>query len=668
MTENSEKPSAEGPEVSKEIATVDFSNIFYSASGAASAPVQQNADNFGKPDKHDLKVARYSQAVENEGEYQALEDSNKYNTRFEVLEKASTQSTEESWTLAAIEDDLVEPLYNMEQLTALNEISVVRRACIDAMATSSVGLGYKIVKISPHAEITDSDEIAEQVRCQLEEWASRGEKTFTELCKYLKYDEETTGNGYLEVSRNRKGEIDGLYNVPAHTVRIRRDRTGFVQQRGTKKVPFYRFGDKVQLIKDGTIQYLPNRDPRINEIIQFKLESPRSTYYGIPRDVAAIVTIAGDELARNHNIKFFTHSATPELALVFEWKEGAQPQLIGNQPVRVNLPESIKRGIIEHFRRSLSSQYFEPGLFFLPPGVSLKIERLNPSQRDAGWVKYRQENRNEVRMSHRTPPVMIGDTEGGGYATAAIEKANYQDDVVSPEQQRYEARLMGLLWPEMTMITGNELPITIEEDGTINQVEEISPKNSTGVNPRIWVLQFNEMKISDKAVEAANHQIYGTLGVITKNEIRADIDKRPMKGGDKPPEKPTEGGTPDTTGLQGRPGGGRGANGTVSANLPRRPFEVNAHLPANLNSVGIPMSKSATSEEVTDEIEQRIERVADLEEWETEELVDDIEDLPELDEDLKVQYLQTIEDAFNHFVENVAPSEPDDTEAPSSDS
>lgn len=583
----------------------------------------------------------------------AYDPSNPFNARYEVLAKASTQALDDRFDLGGLTDEIVEPRYSMEQCTVLNDISVIRAKCIEAMAAYTVGLGYRIKKIDPHAETVNSDRVSELIREKLELWASRDERTFTELMQAVKYDEETTGNAFIEVSRNRKGEIDGLYHVAAHTIRIRRDRQGFIQQRGSNKVPFYRFGDKVQLFDDNTIRLLENRDPAINELIHFKLYSARDTYYGAPRDVSAVVTIAGDEMARGHNYKFFTNSATPELVLVFEQSVASLPTLAGDQPVKVNIPEATKRQIIHHFRRNLASKTFEPGMFFLPSGVTLTIERISQGQRDSGWTKYREANRAEVRMAFRTPPVIVGDTGGSGYATAAIEKQVYQEGVIGPEQTRYEQRLMGLLWPEFVMITQNLLPQKIDEEGDLIPGAKIKPENSSGVDPDVWILEFIEMSIADQAVTAANHQIYGTMGVVTKNEIRSDIGRRPMEGGDEPPEsaKDSDGNERDITGLSGRAGGGRGPNGSVTPGLPRRVGEETPQTPANMTTVGNPMAKRDDTEEGDFEelVAETLDDEADPETLE--ELRERVAFNPELLDELQDAHIAAVDKAFAKFTD-----------------
>jgi PBSX family phage portal protein len=646
MTETPDSP----PSDTKIVESVSLDVGFYSE---VEGTVLPNADPVP------VTMPPSSEAVHGMVVEKEYDERNPFNARYEILSKASTQALDDTFEYGTgLTDEVVEPLYNMDQLTVLNDISVIRSKCIEAMAAYTVGLGYRIKKIDPNAETVDSDRVSELIREQLESWASRDERTFTELMQAVKYDEETTGNAFVEVSRNRKGEIDGLYHVPSHTIRIRRDRAGYVQQRGSKKVPFYRFGDKVQLFDDNTIRLLENRDPQINELIHFKLYSARSSYYGAPRDVSAIVTIAGDEMARNHNIKFFTHSATPEICLVFEQSVSSLPTISGDQPVKVNIPEATKRQIVQHFRKNLAAKTFEPGMFFLPSGVSLKIEKISQGQRDSGWTKYRDANRAEVRMAFRTPPVIVGDTAGSGYATAAIEKQVYQEGVIGPEQTRYEQRLMGLLWPEFTMITQNLLAPKVEEDGSLAAPVKIKPDKSSGVDPDVWLLEFKEMAIADQAVAAANHQIYGTMGTITKNEIRADIGRRPIEGGDEPPTPPESGGEgpdpKDIRGLAGRAGGGRGPNGTVTPGLPRRPFEQTPQTPANLTTVGNPMSKRDDGDPIELSDEELIEEVVSGEQTDEtlEELQDRLESDPELLEKFQDEYLGAVEQAFQEFADD----------------
>lgn len=548
----------------------------------------------------------------------------------ELLSKASSQITNESGLNYMGPEGVVEHPWNMDALVMLNDMSVVRRACINALATNVVRLGYRIKKTTPEAGEKDSDEVSEQIIDLLEKCAEQDDSSLVDLLYKVKFDEETCGNGYLEVTRDLEGYLAGFHYVPGRTIWIKRDRSGFVQRIAGEEQSFYNFGDKWKIDASGKPELLENRDVDTQELIHFKLHNSNSNYYGVPRDVAAITTMYGDELARNYNTKFFTHSATPDLLLVFEVDKGTG-RGAGNQAPKVSIPKHVKKGIEDHFRRNLTTGVFKPGIFHLPPGVKLKIEKLSSEQKDAGWINYRKENRAEVQIAFQTPGVVIANTaDGSNYATAMQEKSLYLESVVKPEQVRYQSRLMAKLWPELVRIKPPPNPDDIDETGDVTRPArvDIKPLEGTGVNRHIWKLEFLSMSIADQATLAQIHNIYGTLGAITINEIRGDIGKKAMKDGDKAPkvESGAEGnaaaqnadmqqvmnGNPDMDsfvsnplqhrkdirGLQGRVGGGRGPNGTVSVPMPRRVGESGAPQAANLFTAGQPVHKSADEPEM----------------------------------------------------------------------
>lgn len=490
------------------------------------------------------------------------------------LQKSSTQIPEDTFAYSS-HLNAVEPPYNLEYLTLLNEVSVTRQACITALATNTVGLGFEIVKLQSKIEDDVLQAVSFQIRQRLNRWARKDGKTFTQLLYAAKYDEETTGNGYIEVSRDRLGRITGLYHVPAFTVRRKRDKTGFIQERpgslmsrwanpgGTSYVEFYNFGDKYD---PDTGQLRPNRDPNINEIIDFKVYAARTSFYGLPRDVAAFPTYAGDELARNQNIKYLSNAAVPEIALIFEVDMTAMDKMFGDEIIKVEIPEEVKQEIEAHFRYNLSSPLYQPGIFHLPMGVRLRIERLSQQNRDAGWAQYRLANKAESLRAFRTPAVVIGDAEAAQYATAAIQKAIYLEQVIQPEQRDDAEMLMDLLWPEITDIEGSS------EDGR-------------GVNPSWFALKFRQMSVADKAIDAQVHNIYLTTGVLDQDEVRTDIGYA-ARGHEKPVQG-AGGGALDLAFGQ-TPDGGRGANGTMALTGPRRPGDVSVPVPSHLTTLGRP--------------------------------------------------------------------------------
>ena len=75
-------------------------------------------------------------------------------------------------------------------------------------------------------------------------------------------DLESTGNGYIEVSRTTKGDIGYVGHIPAATMRVRRLRDGYIQIINQSVIYFRNFG--------ATNSDPIGGDPKPNEIIHLK--------------------------------------------------------------------------------------------------------------------------------------------------------------------------------------------------------------------------------------------------------------------------------------------------------------------------------------------------------------------------------------------------------------
>jgi len=264
------------------------------------------------------------------------------------LEKESAQLPPDAFDTAAIEGVIVKPLYDPLIWALLLEQNTRLKRTIESMALNTVGLGYLLTPVVDEEryiqEYQDAiDAERERIRPLFE--TPNEEDPLSELMKKIKVDEESSGVGYLEVSRNNAGVPDGLYHVPAHTIRVMADGSGFVQIRnpaafplsmtrdskgrqqaqflvtdkaGNQSLPdgavfFKQFGDEKVWTRDGR---LPGGavapEDRANEIIQFKLYTPRSSFYGVPRHAAAAPAIAGTRLAHIRNVSFFENDACQE--------------------------------------------------------------------------------------------------------------------------------------------------------------------------------------------------------------------------------------------------------------------------------------------------------------------------------------------------------------------
>jgi capsid portal protein len=180
----------------------------------------------------------------------------------EIVAGVSNQDKEANPLSDYIIQTYVEPPLPLEKLANLSNLSAARSAIIEAIARNTVGLGYEVdvAEGHEHDEEDPSDEMKEL--CQLLEALSFRDQildnpSFTELMIAVKTDEEEVGQGFLEVSRNKKtGKPDGLFHVPAKRMRRRKDREGWGLMRigsfEDEEAKFYNFGDKVVYNDDGT--------------------------------------------------------------------------------------------------------------------------------------------------------------------------------------------------------------------------------------------------------------------------------------------------------------------------------------------------------------------------------------------------------------------------------
>lgn len=369
------------------------------------------------------------------------------------------QLAETPWSSLYAAGEVVEPPYDLDALAALYETNAANKACIDAKVTNVVGLGYRFVSTGPESRDEDLRGLeALFERCN-------PEMTFTEVMRAVWSDVESIGNGYLEVTRTREGEVEGFFHIPGTTMRVCRDRHRFVQVREGRRQEFRALGHGRWAGADEE-----------TEVLHFKKYTPQSSYYGVPDIIAALSAVAGDKAARDYNLDFFEHNAVPRMAIIVE----------GGQ-----LSEELIRQI-QHFMESeVRAQGHKTLVLDVPGGdVKVRIEPLTVGvQDDAAFLAYRKANRDEVMMVHRVPPSKITVVENANLANSRDQDKTFREQVVRPEQKRIEYQLTKLIREEMG-IAG-------------------------------WEFDFREMDLGEEREHAEIARIYGELGVWDVDEIRA---------------------------------------------------------------------------------------------------------------------------------------------------
>jgi PBSX family phage portal protein len=381
----------------------------------------------------------------------------------------------------------------MERNTRLNR-------AIHTYARNAVGLGWEIV---PAIDVTA--ETSEDQRKQIQEERAKlealfrhpnHEMPFTSLMCLVKVDEEATGNGYMEVTRNNAGEIDGLYHAPSHTIRLLRGGHGFVQIRGSAKRYFRRFGDE-RVMDAQTAEFVEGRglpiDRRATELIHFRIYSPRSSFYGIPRFVAAAPAIAGNRLAAQRNVAFFENDAVGRLAITVS---GGRLTPDSIEMIRDFLRQG--KGVENAHRvMILQSESKKIGLGNDAKTQINVIPLTVGVTEDASFLGYRKANDEEIREAFGIAKVFFT-SDDVNRASAAVSRQITNEQEFEPDR--------------------------IDKEFRINHtIVQAAPFHAELVEFR-----FARPTLSDPLDRARVDEIYARGGALTPNDLRSNLGLAPF--------------------------------------------------------------------------------------------------------------------------------------------
>ena len=439
--------------------------------------------------------------------------------------------------------DLVEPPYNLDTLASLFDENAIHNACIMARSMNTVGLGYvwedspKTKRRQERASRKDTDGsvlriredmLREEIRLNELFDTFNESESFTETLLKIWVDVLTTGNGYMEIGRNRNKKIGYIGHIPSIHIRVRRPRDGFIQKSGSKYIFFRNYQDlDVPDPIDG--------DPNPNEIIHFALYSPTNTYYGVPSAVAALSAIVGDKFAKEYNIDYFENKSIPRYAIILK---GAK------------LSEKSKQEVVNYFRNEIKGN--NHGTLFVPlpatlgKEVDIKFEKLEANVQEGSFDKYRKSNRDEIMVAHRVPAPKIGVYDNANLAVSRDADKTFKVQVIGPDQKMIEKKLNRI-------------------------VKEFSDSK---------LFKFAEIDIIDDDIRSRIWDRYLRTEVVTPNEVRSRLGMTPLEFGDEPLPYPTKlqqeknefdmeqvkaGGSP----LPSRGGGQQGNNNALSSSPPK---------------------------------------------------------------------------------------------------
>lgn len=411
-------------------------------------------------------------------------------------EGVSSKKNEHEYIMGYDILDVITPPYNQDYLAQIYEISSPHFAAINAKASNIVGLGYEFVETRATkdriSELSENQESLSRFRKKLERLkedlseqieSMNEEDTFTEILTRVYIDYEATGNGYIEIGRKVNGEIGYIGHIPARTMRVRKQRDGFVQIVSNLVVFFRNFGDSVTENPIGD-------DPRPNEVIHIKKYTPNNSFYGVPDVIPAKTALAGDEFASRFNLDYFENKAVPRYIITVK---GA------------TLSRDAERKLLEFFQTNLKGKNHRSLYIPLPADdegnkVEFKMEAVESGVQDSSFNNYRKMNRDEILISHRVPISKIGLPEGVSLAAAKDADKTFKEQVARPAQRNLEKKINRLI----------------------------------GELTDAFVLKFNELTLTDEDTQSKIDERYLRMKVIVPNEVRARLGMAGRSGGDEP--------------------------------------------------------------------------------------------------------------------------------------
>jgi len=390
--------------------------------------------------------------------------------------------------------DVVVPPYNLDELAFFYENSFANHAAINAKVSNIVGLGYsfkntdattaKLEEAESEEQLLRAQRKLQRLKADLTSWLEdlNDEDTFSHILEKVYTDVESTGNGYIEIGRKVNGDIGYAGHIPSTTVRVRRNRDGYIQIVNQKVVYFRNF--------QGKERNPITSDPRPNELIHIKKYSPKTTYYGVPDTIASSVAMVGDNLAGRYNIDYFENKAVPRYIVTLK---GAKLSVDAED----KLFRFLQSGLRGQNHRTL----------YIPlPGdstdnkVEFKMDPIENGIQEGSFEKYRKSNRDDILMAHQVPFSKVGGGAGVSIASALSSDRTFKEQVARPAQRNLEK--------------------------VINKI----------VKEKTDMLQFklNELTLTDETTQSQIDERYLRMQVVVPNEVREKLGYPSRMGGQEP--------------------------------------------------------------------------------------------------------------------------------------
>ena len=350
-------------------------------------------------------------------------------------------------------------------------------ACVKQIAKDVVGQGWRL-------ELREGKkEAPKEKECILKFIETSGgdrDETFEQTLERGVIDWGFIGWWAWEVSRIQEGKnkdlVNGMWHVPAQTIRVHKDFDKYCQIREDEKVWFKRFGVEGDInLKTGKEEGAEG-EKRANELIYYRNYYPQSDYYGAPNILPSIGAIMGLIGVRDYNLAFFENYGIPAALIILKgkWDKASAKKISDFLDVEIKGSENAHKTMCIHPGRESTFEYIKLGI----------------EVKEASFAVYHKSLRDEVLVSYKMPPYRIGIAEEGslGGTTAGESTKIYVASVVTPLEKDIERLVTRKLIVE-------------------------------GLKCENYIFELNELDLRDLDSEATRDQIYFGLGALTSNQV-----------------------------------------------------------------------------------------------------------------------------------------------------
>lgn len=348
------------------------------------------------------------------------------------IQKSEIQFIDNSQTLLS-------PPYDKSLLRSLMDYSTILSQCNEAYKQNIAGFGISPKYIED--ETTTGESSAKKA-----EWnrmddlldSLNDEMPLKEVFETAILHREETGEAYIEVLRNLRGEVVGLENIdPVHML-VTRKLVGadgkkyrrYCYRDGVNEVWYKALGDPTSLNIDGSIDEGTTDKGTATEVLHLKIGDGA---YGVPRWIGALLDLLGDREAGELNYSYFTEGRHTPLALI---TNNAQltPETEQKLKEYANGGKSARHKILWLGLESDVPEDMDPLEAAKKKGTAELVKMADVLQSDALFLEYSDKVREKVLSKYRLPPVYIGLSNDYNRATVETARELTEEQVFQPER------------------------------------------------------------------------------------------------------------------------------------------------------------------------------------------------------------------------------------------